>query len=451
MNEAYRLTCYTDKEALKKCDGKMVKQDDGSYILTIDSDNFEYISPLYNTKIINGEIENKKFFTNEFYLLEYGPENEGGKKFWRCKYKVYRYYIGCNYFEENDILVNKLVCHFNNLDAWMHGFGLFCISDTEHLESLIKNGVGKIQVDSYKINDELTIEVQTRGTGLYNFHEQNSIIIKKNNATVFELLDIANKLAKLLSLFCFTEIETQETMHFMGDSYKNIFLEGKQWVFNKILYASNIIDYQQIKPYFKSIFTNYIKASKKVKSAIDMICSSFYYSISPGASINEFLSVAKAIESIYDSEIINFEEQEKKKKEEITALIKSEQISSKTKKLLKDALRGEFKVQFQERLKQFFKDNIDNLSQSTIRSIDNLSMLIADTRNYYTHLDKKEGKRTIDELDLHIITLSLRIFCINIILKHLSNGYDSWKQSIVLMARNTLENYCCRNKLEDIQ
>ncbi len=443
--KAEKIICYSNEEKDKKCEGIITKENDNTFLLKLESANLEDIGFFRSTKVLNGEINGEKVHIDRFLILGYGSQTQNGKTIFNCEYKVYNFLSGVNCFEPNHLKFDNLMCKFNNFETWVKNFSFYGISEEEHLESLSKTKFGKERIDRYEVNNEFSICVAINGSGLYNFHEECTLYIEKENASYDYLYHRMIKISKLLSMFCSTATEPKNPIVlFTNDKQRVATIKGKQWVEDKELYLPFVINYDEVKPYFGKILNNYFRATDKIQLAIDMINTSYYYSEAPGAAINTFLNVTKAIESIYDSDMFNFSEKENEQKLKTKELIKNENVSSKIKKMLNNALFGLYKIPFEERLKQLFNDSQNNLSSKSKESINYLAKLIADTRNYYTHLEKKEGVKIIDETDLDVVSQVLRVYCNIRIIKYLSEGYDDWKCSMKLFARNTLENYCIR-------
>lgn len=449
--KAEKIICYSNENKDNKVQGIITQESDNTFLLKLESKDFNSIESFRHTKIINGEINGTKVCIHKFLMLRYDSPAFNNKGIYQNEYKIYNFLSGLNCFDLNLLKFDKIICNYNYFDTWVKNFSFYAIPEEKHLEALSKTMFGAQKVDTYNVNDEFNVNISVAGSGLFHFQENCDLYIEKENATYDYLFEKAIKIGKLLSIFCSNTVELKSPIILMTNDKKSVAtLEGKQWIKEeKDIYLPFIINYDELKPYFDKILNNYFKSSDKIQLAVDMIHTSYYYSEAPGASINTFLSVTKAIESIYDSEMFNFSEKENEEKQKIKELIRNENVSCKIKDKLNNALHGIHKIAFEERLKQLFEDSRNNLSTKSQESIPYLAKLIADTRNFYTHLEKEDDTVIIEETDLEVISLVLRIYCNIRLLKYLTDGFDNWEFSMKLMARNTLENYCMRTIKEE--
>lgn len=397
---------------------------------TYDRNIFDYLK---NVKILNSISDNLKYCFSELICVKEGANISEKKCLFKFMFESFYFIEGLHCDNLDELQIESASTTFNYLDKWYKGTAYCVFSLEEKCQALSNFENIPYKMDVYNIDDKLKILLSC-ATDIINLEEHFNVTFQYKEGKLSDYIEAINKFARFLSLCCFTAVEVNDIISCNLESNKLIKIYRYKWIEETTIYPHFIVCYKELKENFETIISNYYKHDN-LKQTISTLNSVFYIPRSAIGGISlRFLNCSKAIESLYSiKEVYDFSISEKEFKEKLTNILKKIECEE-DKKFIKDKLCNSHKATFRMKLIQFF-NNVKQVFIDNDEIINDLTSMIKNTRNYYTHIDL-EDKNIINEKYLSLINsvlLSLLVCSLLWFLndkKHLTTNSNYIKNSI---------------------
>jgi hypothetical protein len=193
--------------------------------------------------------------------------------------------------------------------------------------------------------------------------EGYNIKFTKKDGGYKEYFEKMYQFGRFLSLLCNTPIELVDEFCIELSDRKLITVKIKNWVKDKEIQRRDVISYSEIKNNFQNIIQGYYNLVASKPQSISVLATSLYSSNAPGSSVGDFLNITRAIDALYENIVWDISVEKEKRGGE---------FKTKIAQLL---IESEFLTSY----------NID---------VNKIADVVRDTRNYYTHFEKKKDKKS---------------------------------------------------------
>lgn len=386
--------------------------------IRIESETLDIINLFEKKIIIEAVINNENYFFYDLFMITRGYITNNRKTLFFIEFDAYSHGVGCFCEKLENLKIKEMCVSFNYLSKWILGINYNFIKEENHLKSLKKQGFGENYVKTYKINDNLELDIQVYGTRLKSFQEVFQICFRCKSLSFQDYIEEINLFSRFLSLMCFTPVEVNEKITcFTDNTVFNIF--QYKWIKEKHIYNHFLISYSDLKKSFKKIITNYYNDTRLHPPFTTLTSSLYIEGSSPGGEVAKFLNILKSVDAMYENVLFDFSKQEKKYREKINKIVKTIP-HKKDREFISNKLCLSHKATSIMKLRQFLIDCIDIL-KITSEQTEKLARILQTTRNYYTHLLKNQ-ENVIKENSLEMFNEVL-ISLINYrLIKHYNNN-----------------------------
>jgi hypothetical protein len=376
-------------------------------IETYDKNIFNFLT---ETDILNGISDNQKCVFARLWHYRKSIITRNGKMLFKVEIASFCYIEGIHCQNLSDIKVISAETSFNYLDKWYKGTMPSVNSLKSKMQAINSNELGDYKFENYNISDGFDIIIGY-STNITDLSEHFNVTFQGSSESILDYFNKINKFARFMSLCCFEAVEINNKITCCIDERNIIEVYRYKHVNEVKVYPQNIIYYQELKSNLEKILRNYYLKTE-LYPTISTLNSDFYIPNSTvGGTSLKFLNCTMAIDSLYSiKDVCDFSESEGKYKNEIEEYLKC--VSDrKAVKFFKDKLNNSYRATFRMKLTQFF-ENVKGIFISDDKTLSELTTIVKETRNYYTHKGLKSTK-VIDDYYLSLVNcvlLSLLVY-----------------------------------------
>lgn len=402
--------------------------------ICIESEDAGLIYNLGLSKVLNCVANIRNFFFSELLFVQSSScVNGRGMKAYRLIVEAHLIGVGINVFDLNELNIVQVDTSFSCFEKWYKGNNPFVISQEAHIKALETTQCGAKHFSRCKINDDLEILITACGTKLANFQEVLRVIFKSKTKKYSEYYQIVGLFAEFLSLCFNNKIVIRDGLRCVTE--ETAFTLYYYLPDEKSRMDSYMLNYPIIKKDFWKMIINLYNI-KGLHPVLDTMQSSFSIpSFMSGGVVEKFLFLTKIIDGMFlTKEIYDFSEAEdayKKELKEYLNRIKEKDVKDFFSKKIPNAYRATFRmklIQFFSGINEIFeKYKVDSIWGWKDEQIDEFTRILRETRNYYTHLTKKD-KAIIAETKLPMVNELLR-YLISCYLIYFYNGKEIFQES----------------------
>lgn len=345
-------------------------------------------------------------------------------------------FIGHNFKTINEIQFEKVFVQYDNLDNWVNQSG-FKITQKVSPNYEINIDYKKPENILYTIDNEMKLGFSFSVKGIKETIYQKSVSMEQDTNLHIEyskpiewekLIQKVYSFQDFLTLAVFYVVYPQKVIfinknirHTMGSMSfpKEIeYYYTKAQNLKESKYIDNIqmlFGFQEIKDDFEIIVSKWFLTEEQMKSSINLLMDNIYNS--KVFTTNHFLNLAQALETFHRNTNNNYsmpKEIHKKMKDEIL-----KNTPDEYKNWLKEKLAFSNELTLFERISEL-SENIHSKSlKAFLESYKEFAKDVKDTRNYYTHFNKKLEKKAKKGQELFNLTEIMKFILIEHILFNL--------------------------------
>lgn len=181
-----------------------------------------------------------------------------------------------------------------------------------------------------------------------------------------------------------------------------------------------LFNYQDIKRNYKRIIKKWYHSSNEIEPVLNLLMETFYQRGS--FNENKFLNMAQALETFHRRRRKNNILTEKQHEKRINEILKS--IPIKHKDFINGRLIHSNEPSLHMRLDSLFKEFNTKTFSKIVTDKDKFIKQTKDSRNFYTHYDKKMGKKALKGAELFYLTERLKVILVSAVLSETGFSYD---------------------------
>jgi len=350
--------------------------------------------------------------------------------------------IGQHFETPDDISFQQVKARFNNLYQFLNKNGI----EEERQAALLNLKYTAPSNIDFSIENKL-LSIQFLGSASYaeDNHKSFTIFQDAHLQVIYDTDARINEILEDLAVFQgFLTFATFESSY----PTKITFLNRKGNPFEsyevELFFRSNVerkvkenkhfqqlFNYPKIQDCFQDVVSNWWKHYDKLEPIIDLYLRSFYY-YSTNFSENQFLEIMHALESYHRRNFNNsiYEESAfKEMKAEILAA-----VPEKHRTFLAEKLNFANEPTLQRRLEELlsFVDSYDFIKK-IVPDTSLFIKKIKQTRNYFTHYNRKMEQKSLKGAELYYATMKLRVILTILLLKKINIPEDSIKNAVSVL------------------
>ncbi len=395
--------------------------------------NFDrkFIGGLFNHKILLGKTSSGKDVT-----LYNCTQFHRSKK---SNFNVQFIIVDGLFKEEEELKFNKVICNFNCLDEWLRISG-FEINATEE---------GKVDLH-YEQPESIMFTIDAKRKGAFHFgystpiiNTVHEVIIKQEASLELdnseELQPLKTTLADLthfqhfLTLGCFSGVYPTSVQlfnyNFKDKDFPKSFKLYYKPRYLKILKPKKahefLFGYKDIDTSFEQIIQKWFELKEKIDPVTDLLLESFYNATF--FNENRFLNLAQGLETFHRRFRNNFVKPKKEHNAMITEII--DRVGDNHKEWLEEKLNFSNEPSLHKRIEQIIHEVENSMTKKIIPDPGIFIKQVKNSRNYYTHYDKRLEKKALKGEDLFYLTEKLKILLTCAVLKEV--GFNKQCESRV--------------------
>jgi len=394
---------------------------------------------IQNPKIILGETSNGKQVT--LYKC-YGSTPIFPISFWSEISLVISFvFIGHHFEKEEDIIFDTMSLNYSNLDEWVGINGLSAkwgespqgYSYVSRIDYIYPQKI-EIQLKDFNIalNYMLSFNGITRFE--YKLKQTNTLKIETFKPTDFHsYMNICNNFQNFLSLAegeavypLSIKAETKECQTTLSSGeivYNDISIfypiRGCSKSTKKLISHDMLFSFQDISADFEKYLNNWFSKAENLKPVYDLYFGTLYNS--PMYLQHAFSSLIQAVET-YHRRAHGGKYLEDDNYSENVLPIFIESIPETLTQDFRESLKGKFEYLNEFSLRKRLQEILKSFGNLTDHIIENKRIFIedvVDTRNYFTHFDKKLEKKAKKGKELYILTQQIKFVLEVCLLKEL--------------------------------
>jgi hypothetical protein len=346
------------------------------------------------------------------------------------------YYFQGDHFDFEDFKFKKAIITFSDLHQWI---------DVGGFEKIDNNNNDGFYSAKYKIPNPISLFKNDHVEFSFIFSSFTSGTFPKHNLEInqktlfeikhqqtFNLEDFWKYLSQIksfLTVAYFSEPGINE-IYFSTDSNIEIKFMFRGQFDDKIKEKKSkynfLFLYKDIEETSSEIFINWVNLYLTISPVIYSLEESFR-----ARTIlveNKFLNIIQGIETFHRRTRKNEKMSRDLHKKKIENILMS--CPPEHKNWLKDRLNFSNEPTLHERLNELFSEIEDNLKNHLFKNSEKLIIDSKNSRNYFTHYDKSLEKKALKGVELHYLTLRLKIFLLIIVLKETGFSDEQLKKII---------------------
>ena len=295
------------------------------------------------------------------------------------------------------------------------------------------NSSGKISfeapIHSGERNNELKIYEEAYVTFTYSVRKNIYDILKDITSFLNSITLFTNEQSYPTSIlfrdksFLKPDSKTNQRK-FISCHYTNSFFDINHQIRHR---GEFLVDYSDIENNYPTIINNWFRLFEEMESVMMLLLK--YYKKKYQFSSTQFMDIIQAIENFHR---INYNNQ-RISKEKFETLVKTilSQVNLENGNLewLESRLKGNEPI-LRNRLKELIKDSEIQAHLTKMGNVNSFCWKVTNSRNYYTHYDKKKKEESAKSTELLEITRTLRAILISNILKKIEIPVQSYENGL---------------------
>lgn len=376
-----------------------------------------------NNEIILGVLQNGKKVTLLNNAITSRTVNFPGIP--TVKYMCSYMLVGGHFYSKSEIVFDEISIEYHNLSEWLNIDGIDQKEGSNkefHLHYKLPAEI-KFKINDYDARFEFF--AQTKSADIENFSLIQKVEFSLKKQNTISIFDILRQSLIFQGFITFGSFQSCYPLRITLKNENSFEIHHKHKIYNEIelYYKSKVRKIQKSKKSFEFLFTyqdaqenfqeiinNWYKYDSEIEPIIYLFLNSFY-THDTIFSENKFLEIIHALETFhrrtYKNEVISKSEYSKKKK---TIL---ESVPLEYREWLQGKLNFGNEPSLHERLVELLSEIEEfTLLEEIITNKDEFIKNVKDSRNYYTHYDKRTEKKALKGSDLYYLTTKLRIVLI---------------------------------------
>ena len=349
------------------------------------------------------------------------------------KYIVNYLFVGKYFKTRTELVFNNLTAEIDKLSPWVRKYGF---KKTEYDKALQKTTV------VYERPQEIKFKIADGIIGQFNFSftapfTKNIPKINLEQKSHLELrLDHLKHFDKIIKdYFHFQNFLTVGLYHLThpisiklrDESFQQADASNKEKIDIRLFFRPHILQnqtkknhardflfsYEDVETDFEKFIQHWFENENLLKPVISMIVDSFNHN-SPFTE-NSFLNIVQGLETYHRRFENNANIPKEKHKQRVTEILDT--VHEKHKKWLESKLHFSNEPTLHQRLEFLLEENRNETLDKIIADKSKFIKDVKNSRNYYTHYDKRLEKKSIKGTELYLLSEKLKILLICVILK----------------------------------
>lgn len=342
--------------------------------------------------------------------------------------------VGEHYKTESDIKFNCINARINNLSPWLNTYGFEKVdSDFEFKKTEV----------IYKLPESITFNLSENIKGSFDFNISMPLTQKTSKINLEQKVNLNLKFDEIkhfdeilseyfhfqnflilglcqsthLNFLKLKTIHKQESVEQKSVSSVDVYFKQRiNTTPNKRNHTRDFLfTYHDIESDFEELIKNWYSSKMKLKPIISILIDSF--NKNNPFNENNFLNIAQALETYHRRFRLNEVLPKKEYKQKVNEIL--ETVISDHKSWLKERLNFANEPTLHKRLEELLKENHNKTLSKMIIDRDQFIRDVKNSRNFYTHYDKRLEKKAIKGNELYLLTEKLRTLLICVLLNEM--------------------------------